>query len=153
PRHGRLEVLRVHVRLAGGAVPEGFEQHKLVGRVDASRPFKEDIARLGACGGSEGGDTREPLFRNVRTDGELDGDEDHGCSLHINRCFGCVLKVEMCRARKSISLYRKGSKPSDFSRYRNCENATHARHTIPYIVINSFGFVEEPWENDESRNA
>src|SRR5207249_1136598 len=36
PRHSRLEVRRVHVRLASGAVPEGFEQHKLVGPFGAS---------------------------------------------------------------------------------------------------------------------
>ena len=48
PRHGRFEVFRVHVRLAGSAVLEGFEQHKLVGPVGASRPFKEEVARLGA---------------------------------------------------------------------------------------------------------
>ena len=38
PRHSRLEVIRVHVRLAGRAVPEGFGQHELVGPFDASRP-------------------------------------------------------------------------------------------------------------------
>src|SRR5262245_34775200 len=131
----------MHVRLAGGAVSEGFEQHKLVGPFDASRPFKEDVARLGACGGSEGGDTREPLFRDCWTDGELEDDEDHGCSLHINRCFGRVPHVEMCRSRKSTSLWCKGSKPSDFSRHLLFENTTHERHNRPYIVINSFGFV------------
>src|SRR5262249_8498627 len=112
PRHGRLEVLRVHVRLAGGAVPEGFEQHELVGPVDASRPLKEDVARLGACGGSEGGDTREPLVCDVRTDGELDGYEDHRCSLYLKRCFvfGAPLheasRVGMARSRRGIRTAR-----------------------------------------------
>src|SRR5262249_490895 len=87
PRHGLLEVLRVYVRLAGGAVPEGFEQHELAGSVDAARPLKEGVARLSACGSSEGGDTREPLVRDVGTDGELDGYEDHRYSLYIKRCF------------------------------------------------------------------
>jgi hypothetical protein len=39
-------VIRVHVRLTGFAVLEGFEQHKLVRTFDASRPLKEDVAWL-----------------------------------------------------------------------------------------------------------
>jgi hypothetical protein len=77
----------VHVRLAGGAVPEGFEQHELIGTVDASRPLKEDVTRLGACGSREGGDTRQPLVRDFWTNSKLDGYEDHRCSLHITCCF------------------------------------------------------------------
>ena len=108
PSHGRLEVRRVHVRLAGGAVPEGFEQHELVGLFDASRPLKEDVARLCACGGREGGDTRESLVRDVGTDGELDDDEEHRGSLHLKRCFvvGAPLseasRAGMARSRRGL---------------------------------------------------
>ena len=43
------------MRLAGRTVPEGFKQHKLVGRVDAARPLKKELpgsARVAAVKGA-----------------------------------------------------------------------------------------------------
>jgi len=107
PRHGRFEVHRVHVRLAGCAVPKGFEQHKLVGPVGASRPCKEEVARLGPCGGREGGDTREPLVCDFWTDGELHSDEDHQCSWHITHCCVCGASLPEA-ARVGLVCARRG---------------------------------------------
>jgi hypothetical protein len=90
------------VRLAGGAIPEGFEQHELVGSVDAAGPLKEDVARLGACGGREGGDTREPLVRDVGTDRELDGDKDRRCSLYSKQGFFCGARLPL-RGRRPVA--------------------------------------------------
>src|SRR5215475_1312050 len=103
PRHSCLEVLRVDVHLASGAIPEGFEQDKLMGRVNAARPLKEDVARLGAGGGREGGNTREPLVRDLGTDGKFDGDKDHHSSLSRKRCCIGALLPTASRAGKTPS--------------------------------------------------
>ena len=90
------------MRLAGSMVAEGFKQHKLIGAVDAVRPLKEEVARLGACGGRERGDTREPLVHDVGTDGELDGDEDHRCSSYSKRGFFCGARLPL-RGRRLVA--------------------------------------------------
>src|SRR5262245_4182918 len=96
----------MYVRLASGTIPEGFEQDKLVGRVNAARPLKEDVARLGAGGGREGGNTREPLVRDVGTDGKLDGDEDHHSSLSSQRC--CIGAPLPTASRAGRARSRRG---------------------------------------------
>ena len=88
----------------------------------------KEIARLGAGGGREGGDTREPLVRDVGTDGELDGDEDHRCSLYIKRGFFCGARLP--RGVSCGDGARSASHPDGAPRgrrpvaYRTCMTAT-----------------------------